>query len=111
MNRRELGTVLAALSFWQANVETMEDEDDPIFDVATDGGEFRRLSSEEIDELAVRLNMRTEDPDDDPNEGAAVCFACGQILPDDEIPEQCEVCGDLKPTCDCVIEARLSMAD
>ena len=121
MNSRELGTVLAALRLWQANVETLEDEQDPVLDVVTDGGRFARLSDTEIDDLCVRLNVGADDPDDDPNEGAVVCYACGQLLPENlaggsmgvpvEDPEVCQTCGDLLPVCNCVLDARQADAD
>ena len=119
MNARELGTVLAALRFWQANVETLEDERDPVMDVVTNGGVFSRLSDEEIESLCVRLNSGAEDPDEDPNEGAAVCYACSQLLPDilaggsmgvptDEGEDvTCTTCGEPRPLCNCVVETRL----
>ncbi len=124
MNARELGTVLAALRLWQANVEDFQDPSTvayrEIMDVATVGGKFRELSSDEIDDLIVRLNVGAYEPDDD----APTCPFCEQQLPDDHFlveafewaqsvidDARCGVCGDFKPICECVVEARLESSD
>lgn len=55
LTAEELATVLAALRYWQ------NDMDDPsiggdLYDVATNGGEFEHLSADEVDALCERLN-------------------------------------------------------
>ena len=56
--RRELGTVLAALRYWQ-HMKLVDREARVLggeFDIATDGGDIRHLSAEEVDGLCLRLN-------------------------------------------------------
>jgi len=52
LDKRELGTVLAALRAWQGGSWL----DEGLQDIATDGGEFAQLSGDEIDGLCERLN-------------------------------------------------------
>lgn len=52
-DRRELGTILAALRYWQ---RTALDVALPEDDIATDGAALDPLSEEEIDELCERIN-------------------------------------------------------
>lgn len=71
LNSRELATVLAALRHW-ADAREMEPLDDGVHwreswehleesYIATDGGEFEPLGTEEIDELCMRLNTEGDD--------------------------------------------------
>lgn len=53
MTKRELGTVLAALRWWQL---TLGEAPIWIDEIATDSGEFEPLSVAEIDDLCERLN-------------------------------------------------------
>ncbi len=53
MMPRELATVLAALRFWQANMEDDEREESTI---ATDSGLLTPLTDNEIDTLCEALN-------------------------------------------------------
>src|SRR5882762_5623527 len=50
---REIGTILAALRYWQREGLMSEGEEQ---DVATDGGRFESLSVDEIDALCERVN-------------------------------------------------------
>lgn len=52
MDLRELGTVLAALRFWQNGGRHVND----IYDIASDGGTLQPLDAVEIDALCERLN-------------------------------------------------------
>jgi hypothetical protein len=52
MDLREIGTVLAALRFWQNGGRHV----DEIYDIASDGGTFTPLDAVEIDALCQRLN-------------------------------------------------------
>ena len=57
LNRAELGTVLAALRFYQQS--GMGDADlrsDAIHDIATEGNRITGLDAEDIDGLCQRLN-------------------------------------------------------
>lgn len=60
---RELGTILAALRFWQEHgmPETVTISGHPLWDIATDMGTVRALSSREVDALAEKLNCVTKD--------------------------------------------------
>jgi hypothetical protein len=53
-NRRELGTVLAALRLWQSTPGRKHLWQ---WDIATDVGELKPLDNEEIDELCERINV------------------------------------------------------
>ena len=56
---QELGTILAALRFWQRALHTgelIEFWDSEIWDIASDGGEFEPLNEEQIDVLCEDLN-------------------------------------------------------
>jgi hypothetical protein len=55
LNKRELGTVLAALRFWQRGSCALNPDLDEM-DIATDGGTLDALDDEEIDELYERIN-------------------------------------------------------
>ncbi len=52
LSNRELGTVLAALRYWQHNLGFSA----PLDDIATNGGAFTALDAAEIDELCERIN-------------------------------------------------------
>jgi len=52
LNKRELGTVLAALRRFQ-EVETLSESEN---EIATDGGDFDRLTFDEINTLCETLN-------------------------------------------------------
>lgn len=54
LDNRELGTVLAALRFWQRKVRLVGE---PERDIATDGDAFPELTAVEIDALCERLNF------------------------------------------------------
>lgn len=59
LNKRELGTVLAALRYWQ-RVGTLDVYDggaDAEDNIATDGGKLQPLDVGEIDELCEKLNI------------------------------------------------------
>jgi hypothetical protein len=60
MNARELGTVLAALRYWQATLTGDSVRLGEIHAIATNIGEFTALRADEIDELCEQLN--TEEP-------------------------------------------------
>lgn len=53
LNRRELATVIAALRFWQREAA----DDQPEWDIATDGGEVEPLDGDGIDKLCEDLNF------------------------------------------------------
>jgi len=53
LDKRELGTVLAALKTWQAGDFV---RDDSMIGIATDDGEMERLDDDEIEALCERLN-------------------------------------------------------
>ena len=57
LDKRELGTVLAALRHYQTAPENVRDK----HHIATDGGIFAELSTEEIDELCGRINAPEEE--------------------------------------------------
>lgn len=60
LDSRELGTVLAALRYWQASVEAGEvssKADHRYGDIAANGGDFKALTVDEIDELCERINV------------------------------------------------------
>ena len=54
MTKKELATVLAALRYWQQDLDA---NDSPPID-GEHFTEFKPLSSEEIDELCERLNLQ-----------------------------------------------------
>ena len=56
LSARELGTVLAALRYWQ-NRDPYWSEGLLVNSIATDDGSFEPLSAEEIDELCERINV------------------------------------------------------
>jgi hypothetical protein len=57
MTKRELATVLTALRHWQAALpEVVEGYED----IVTDGGRFKALSVDELDELCIELNCGEE---------------------------------------------------
>jgi hypothetical protein len=65
LTKRQLGTILAALRFWQRHGPKQEnsffdrcetDEMDFLDEIRTGGGDFEDLSVEEIDELCENLN-------------------------------------------------------
>jgi hypothetical protein len=56
---QELGTILAALRFWQQALHTGELSDlwdSEVLDIASDGGAFKPLDEEQIDVLCEDLN-------------------------------------------------------
>jgi hypothetical protein len=55
LNKRKLGTILAALRYWQRQDFTNHPPH-PERDIATDGGTQTPLTSHEIDCLCMRLN-------------------------------------------------------
>lgn len=57
MTDRELGTILAALRFWQAN-ENVE-INDMLCEILTDNGRFSALTNSEIDDLCERINYNS----------------------------------------------------
>lgn len=63
LDRRELGTVLAALRLWQATnhgstVPLSDSQISSIRSIATDAGEVEELGHREIDTLCEKLNLR-----------------------------------------------------
>ena len=64
ITRRELATILAALRFHQdENLQGSPDIPDQfIKEIATDGGLFKPLSSEEVGRLCERLNTEEDPP-------------------------------------------------
>lgn len=54
LSARELGTVLAALRFWQLGSHNAHAD---IREIATEAGTFEALDGVEIDELCARLNL------------------------------------------------------
>lgn len=58
LNARELGTVLAALRYWQRAIEQGNaGQDDEFAPIASDNGLQEPLTAGEIDELCERLNL------------------------------------------------------
>lgn len=57
LNHRELSTVLAALRYYQATLAKVSEPDEGIADIASDGGEVRPLTVDEIDGLCERINQ------------------------------------------------------
>jgi hypothetical protein len=57
LNDRELGTVLAALRYWQRCGDFAGDD---IQAIATSEGQFDELSGAEIDALCIRLNADSD---------------------------------------------------
>jgi hypothetical protein len=60
MPTRETGTILAALRRWQIHLESRlpnSSETEELHSIATDGGSFRALAPEEIDELCESINL------------------------------------------------------
>ena len=55
----ELGSILAALRFYQLALLTPQIIPAEIVDISTDTGEFPALTSEQIDEMAEWLNRAT----------------------------------------------------
>ena len=65
LTERDRGSILAALRFWQqhgpnsklsTSTRLMSDEAQSLDDIATNGGQFSRLTNAEIDALCDRLN-------------------------------------------------------
>lgn len=59
MNARALGTVLAALRYWQRHLE-QGNLDDEFADISTDGGQYEPLNAAEIDALCQQLNAASD---------------------------------------------------
>ena len=59
MNKRELGTVLAALRLWQEHYGSCAKVAHWV-DIATDDGKFEPLSPKEIDGLCEKLNTEVK---------------------------------------------------
>lgn len=62
LDRREIGTILAALRYWQHNLaapwgRTFTEIHD---EIASDGGETASLSGDEIDALCDKINIRED---------------------------------------------------
>ena len=57
LDRRELGTVLAALRFWQRALN-WSGAPPGMLPIATDDGEVEPLTADEIDTLCERINVR-----------------------------------------------------
>jgi hypothetical protein len=53
LSRRQLGTVLAALRYWQANLLYVEPE---FMGIAEDEGEQKALTTSDIDKLCMKIN-------------------------------------------------------
>jgi hypothetical protein len=65
MPTRETGTILAALRRWQIHLESRlanSSETEELHSIATDGGSFRALAPEEIDELCESINLGDGSP-------------------------------------------------
>lgn len=62
LTNRELGTVLAALRYWQRSCPHNGDE---LWNIATDEGSFSALDADEIDDLCSAINTSSTIPEDD----------------------------------------------
>ncbi len=78
LNKRETGTILAALRHWQDRTPAFEAVDS----IATDGGAFEQLNRMEIDQLCEKLNF--DDAKPDPRVKDALPGAVKRLL---EVPE------------------------
>jgi hypothetical protein len=56
LDDRELGTVLAALRYWQRGTMFDHNRFAPEWEIATDGQTIEALDVDEIDELCEKLN-------------------------------------------------------
>jgi hypothetical protein len=56
LDNRELATVLAALRYWNRKVDATR-ESVPEIDIATDGGRFVPLDTDQVNALCERLNQ------------------------------------------------------
>lgn len=74
VGRSELAAILASLRYWQEKgmPETVSFSGHPLWDVATDGGSFRALTTPEIDSLCERLNTSSHGSVRKARKGAAL---------------------------------------
>lgn len=56
LSPRELGTILAALRWWQQSMADVDTIHSGFFDIATDNGTFDYMQLQEIEELCQDLN-------------------------------------------------------
>lgn len=56
VNEREIGTLLAALRYWQSR-QTGRSAGAMLDDIASNGGDFAPLNENEIDDLCERINI------------------------------------------------------
>lgn len=59
LSRRQLGTVLAALRFYQADLEGRPVSRAELSDIASDGNELEPLTVVEIDQLCEHINSKS----------------------------------------------------
>ena len=66
LSDRELATVLAALRYWQQDLDTQDSNDEGSGPISPHFDEHEPLTSDQIDALCERLNTSASDPGDNP---------------------------------------------